>query len=694
MEPDFSGWATKADILCTDGRTIEDGAFKHQDKTRVPLVWKHKHDGLDNQLGFAVLEHREGGTYTYGYLNDTPAGRKAKELLEHGEISMLSIFADGLTEAGNRVQHGDIQEVSLVRLGANRGAIIDNVYLKHEDTGEYEILDEAIITTGLALEHENQEKKVADTDTVIDPQKVWDEMTDDQKQLASILVASAADAAKAEVEDGANKTEDVTNADGTVSHADGTTTLTDGTLKHADGSITNADGTPVVPADNLQHGKQEQHMNVFDQNGAPVDGSVLQHGARKQLTREQLTTLVKDAKTKFGGSFKESVLAHADDYGIQSIDLLFPDAKSLNSLPDFVKRRTEWVAAVITGTSHTPFTRIKTLTADITHEEARAKGYIKGSMKKDEFFGLKSRKTGPATVYKKQKLDRDDLLDITEYDVVAWLWLEMRIMIEEELARAVLFGDGREVDDEDKVAEPGPTVNGDGIRSIAHDDDFYAHKIVLASNVTPADAAEQVIRSFEFYRGSGNTTMFTNRGFYVDLLLAKDKMNRRLYDTPAALSAALGVNRIIPVDLMSEYTDIVAIVVDLRDYSIGTDKGGDLTKFDDFDIDFNQYKYLIETRLSGALTKWKSALVFTRETGTEIVTTNIIPTFVPATGVVTIPTVTGVTYKNADSGATLSAGAQTALAPGASIEVEATANSGYKFPYNFDADWEFTRPSA
>lgn len=693
MEPDFSGWATKADILCTDGRIIEDGAFKHQHQTRVPLVWKHQHDGLDNQLGFAVLEHREGGTYTYGYFNDTPAGRKAKTLLEHGEISMLSIFADGLTEDGNLVKHGDIQEVSLVRLGANKGAVIDNVYLKHEDTGEYTIVrEEAIITTGLALEHENKEKEMPpEQQATLDPQKIWDEMSADQKKLTEILVASAADAAKAEVEE---PNGDVTNEDGTVSHADGTTTLTDGTLRHADGKITNADGTPVVPADNLQHGKQETHMNVFDQNGAPIDGSVLQHGAKKQLTKEQLTTLVKDAKTKFGGSFKESVLAHADDYGIQSIDLLFPDAKSLNSLPDFVKRRTEWVAAVITGTSHTPFTRIKTLTADITHEEARAKGYIKGSMKKDEFFGLKSRKTGPATVYKKQKLDRDDLLDITEYDVVAWLWLEMRIMIEEELARAVLFGDGREVDDEDKIAEPGGTVNGDGIRSIAHDDEFYAHPIILDANVTPADAAEKVIRSFEHYRGSGNTTMFTNRGFYVDLLLAKDKMNRRLYETPQVLAAALGVNRIIPVDLMSEYTDIVAIVVDLRDYSIGTDKGGDLTKFDDFDIDFNQYKYLIETRLSGALTKWKSALVFRRAAGTAIVTTNIVPTFVPATGVVTIPTVTGVTYKNADSGATLAAGPQAAIPAGSTIEVEATANSGYYFPHNFDSDWEFTRPSA
>lgn len=693
MEPDFSGWATKSDILCTDGRTIKDGAFKHQDKTRVPLVWQHRHSGLDNQLGFAVLEHRDGGTYTYGYFNDTPAGRKAKQLLEHGEISMLSIFADGLTEEGTHVLHGDIQEVSLVRLGANKGATIDNIYLKHEDTGEYEVVeDEAIITTGLSLEHSNanKENNVGDqkndqkTPTV---QEVWDSMTEEQQKLASAVGVMIAESEE-------DDDEDVTNADGTVTHKDGSVTQTDGTIKHADGRHLNADGTPVVPGKNIKHqeGAPMGQRNAFENN------SSIQHDGEKKygglLSHSQLTTILTDAKTQFGGSFKKAVLAHADEYGITNIDLLFPDAKSLNSMPDFVKRRTEWVAAVITGTSHTPFTRIKTLTADITHDEARAKGYIKGTMKKDEFFGLKKRVTTPATVYKKQKLDRDDLLDVTEYDVVAWLWLEMRIMIEEELARAILFGDGREVDDDDKIKEPGGTVDGAGIRSIAHDDEFYATPIEVPSNISAQDATELVIRSFEHYRGSGNTTMFTSRGFYVDMLLAKDKMNRRLYDTPVSLAAALGVNRIIPVDLMAEYTDLLAIIVDLRDYSVGTDKGGDLTKFDDFDIDFNQYKYLIETRLSGALTKWKSALVFKKAVGTLIAWDNTyVPTFNESTGVVTIPNKTGVIYKNADTDAVLSAGAQNAIAAGASIEVEASAADTYALPYNLDTDWTFNRPS-
>lgn len=691
MEPDFSGWATKADILCSDGRTIEDGAFKHQHENTVPLVWQHNHNGLDNQLGHATLTHESGGMRVKGFFNHTPAGRKAKQLVDSGEVSMLSIFADGLVEVGNRVQHGDIQEVSLVRLGANRGALIDNVYLKHGDGYEVDHT-EAVITTGLALEHSNKENNVADDNKGPSTQEVWDSMTEEQQQLAGALVAKAAEEA-ASNDDGAAA--DVTNADGTVTHADGSITQTDGTIKHADGRHLNADGTPVAPANNIQHGKDGQNVsNVFDQSnngGDTKTGGELRH----ILTRDQVKTIFTDAFQKYNGSVKASILAHADEYGIGNIELLFPDAKAVFDSPQFVKRRTEWVSVVMNGVNSTPFSRVKTLFADITHDEARAKGYIKGNVKKEEFFGLTKRVTGPQTVYKKQKLDRDDILDATEIDVVAWLKAEMRLMLEEEVARAILIGDGREVDDPDKIKDPASNADGVGIRSIAHDHEFYAPVVNLPSNISGQDAGEYIVRAFDEYEGSGNPTLFVNRGFYNDLLLAKDKVNRRLYSNPSELASALGVDKVVPVAVMSATDEVVGIIVNLRDYNVGTDRGGQTTMFEDFDIDLNQQKYLYETRLSGGLVKWKAAIVIKRGAGSLIAWDNtFVPTFVPATGVVTIPNKAGVTYRNADTGVALSSGAQTAIAAGTTIEVEVEANTGYTLPYNLDTDWEFTRPSA
>lgn len=689
MEPDFSGWATKADILCSDGRTIEDGAFAHQDSARVPLVWQHNHDGLDNQLGHAVLTHKQGGMRVNGFFNDTPAGRAAKELVKSGEISMLSIFADGLVEVGNRVKHGDIQEVSLVRLGANRGALIDNTYLKH---GDGFVVDEteAIITTGLALEHVNKENNVADENkTGPTTEEVWNSMTEEQQQLAGALVAKAAEEALAE----ANA--DVVNADGTVTHADGSITQTDGTIKHADGRHTNADGTPVAPADNIQHGKGGGNVsNVFDQTnngGDTKTGGELRH----ILTPEQVRTIFKDAYTTYDGSVKKSVLAHAEEYGIGNIEYLFPDAKAVFDSPQFVKRRTEWVSVVMNGVNSTPFSRVKTLFADITLEEARAKGYIKGNVKKEEFFSLSKRVTTPQTVYKKQKLDRDDILDATEIDVVAWLKAEMRLMLEEEVARAILIGDGREVDDPDKIKDPASNADGAGIRSIAHDHEFYAPVVELPSNISGQDAGEYIVRAFDEYRGSGNPSLFVNRGFYNDLLLAKDKVNRRLYANASELASALGVSQVVPVDVMAPTDEIVGTIVNLRDYNVGTDRGGQTTMFEDFDIDLNQQKYLYETRLSGGLVRWRSAIVIKRGAGILIAWDNtFVPSFVPATGVVTIPNKTGVTYRNADTGVALTPGAQDAIAAGTTVEIEVEANNGYTLPYNLDTDWEFTRPSA
>lgn len=681
MEPDFTGWATKADILCSDGRTIEDGAFAHQDKSRVSLVWQHNHDGLDNQLGTAVLTHVQGGMRVEGYFNHTPAGRKAKELVESGEVSMLSIFADGLVEVGNRVKHGDIQEVSLVKLGANRGALIDNTYLKH---GDGYVVDEteAIITTGLALEHANKETNVADNDNKgPSTQEVWDSMSEEQQQLASALVAKAAEEAKS-----GEDNNDAGNGDND-SGAGG-----DNNVQHSDKN----DDANKGAGDNLQHGKDGQNVsNVFDQSGNNGGDTETGGELRHILTKDQVRTIMHDAYTKYDGSVKKSILAHADDYGIGNIEMLFPDAKAVFDSPQFVKRRTEWVSVVMNGVNSTPFSRVKTLFADITHDEARAKGYIKGNVKKEEFFSLSKRVTTPQTVYKKQKLDRDDILDAADIDIVAWLKAEMRLMLEEEVARAILIGDGREVDDDDKIKDPASNADGAGIRSIAHDHEFYAPVVELPSNISGQDAGEYIVRAFDDYRGSGNPTLFVNRGFYNDLLLAKDKVNRRLYSTGAELASALGVDKVVPVDVMEPTDEVVGLIVNLRDYNVGTDRGGQTTMFEDFDIDLNQQKYLYETRLSGGLVRWRSAIVIKRGSGTLIQWDNTyVPTFVPATGVVTIPNKTGVTYRNADTGVALTPGAQNAIAAGTAIEIEVEANTGYTLPYNLDTDWEFTRPSA
>ena len=443
----------------------------------------------------------------------------------------------------------------------------------------------------------------------------------------------------------------------------------------ADNTLDHSENTSDTDIHHAQEGRI-MTANVFEKNG---EAAGTKH--RATLTHDQLTSIVEDGKKL--GSLKESFLAHAVEYGIENIDFLFPDAKALSNTPEFIKRRTEWVDKVLRGTNHSPFSRIKTLSADITHDEARAKGYVKGTLKKEEWFKLAKRVTTPTTIYKKQKLDRDDIIDITTIDVVVWLKAEMRLMLDEEIARAILIGDGREVDDEDKIDE-------EHIRPIAREDDFYAHKFTLAANVSAQDAVEAILRQRPNLKGSGTPTMFTTEGFLIDLLLSKDKMGRRLYNSEEELARVLRVAAIVPVEVMETQTDLLAILVNLNDYTVGADQGGSIAMFDDFDIDYNQYKYLIETRISGALTKFKSALVIRRAAGTLV--TPAVPTFVPATGVVTIPAVAGVIYKNADTGTTLTAGAQSALAAGATIEVEAVPAANYFFPHNFDADWEFTRP--
>jgi phage head maturation protease len=657
---DFSGYATKVGLKCSDGRTITSEAFKHMDGQEIPLVWQHGHNESENVLGYAKLEHRENdGVYAYGFFNETPSGQNTKKLLEHGDIKYLSIYANQLVEKNKKVLHGELCEVSLVLKGANPGALIDYVRVAHSD-GDIETLDdEATITTGIELEH-------AGTKTYDD---VYKTLNEDQEALFEFMLKQAL------AEGGTAKHS--SEEDEKVAEEKETEESSDDDKKN--------EGAEENPA--LEH-KENNAMtrNVFEQNkggNGSGDGDVRTGGT---LDHSQVQTIIKDAEKM--GSFKESFLAHAGEYGITNIEVLFPDAQAIDNKPEWITRRMEWVEGVLNGTRKLPFSRIKSLSADLTHEEARAKGYIKGDMKKEQFFSIATRETTPKTIYKKQKLDRDDIIDITDFDVVAWIWVEMRFMLREEIARAILVGDGREIDDPDKIDET-------KIRPIAYDDPFYTDVVNVPANVGSGDLVEAVLRAREKYLGTGPTAFMTT-AVMIDMLLAKDKMGRRLYRTKAELAAELGVVNIVEVPIMEgvqkDGAEVLMIIVNLSDYSIGSTRGGEITTFDDFDIDFNQYKYLIEGRMSGALTSHKRAQVIVRGSGT--LATPTAPTFVPATGVVTIPTVTGVTYKNQETEATLSAGAQTALDPGESLSVVAVPNTGYYFPHNFDADWTFTRPLA
>lgn len=649
---DFSGYASKAGLRCSDGRTILAHAFKEQDGMKVPLVWQHMHNEPENVLGHAYLENREDGVYAYGFFNDQPQAEIAKGLVKHGDIEALSIYANKLIQKGADVLHGAIKEVSLVLAGANPGAFIDNVNLAHGDTYT-ELDDEAIIYTGLSLEHQDitptEGETVAETPAVEETvvahaatapemtvKDVFDGMTEEQKNVVYFMIGEAL------------------NQEGSDSMAQSDENEHDQIIQH------DQEGSSMT-------------RNVFEQNGSTNEKATLSHS--------ELQSIMADAQKS--GSFKEAFLAHAVTYGIENIDLLFPDAKAITNTPDWVKRRTDWVADVINGVRKSPFSRIKSMSADITADEARAKGYIKGTLKKEEFFAVSRRITTPTTIYKKQKLDRDDMIDITDLDVVAWLKAEMRLMLDEEIARAILIGDGREIDSDDKI-------NESNIRPIAWDDAFYAHPVSIASNVTGDGIVEAILRARTNYKGTGTPTFFTTEAVLTDLILIKDTLGRRLYPTEQELASALRVGSIVAVEAMETVPNLIGIMVNLADYTVGADNGGNVSMFDDFDIDYNQYKYLIEGRMSGTLTKPKSALVITRATASGVVTPTV-PTFNATTGVVTIPTVTGVVYKNKATSAVLTAGAQTALASGASVEIVAVPATGYAFPHNFDADWVFTR---
>ena len=563
MNYDFSGWATRNNIKCSDGRTILRDAFKHNDGQTVPLVWNHQHNESANVLGHAVLENREEGVYAYCTFNDTEAGQNAKLLVEHGDVTALSIYANKLKQNGGNVMHGTIREVSLVLAGANPGAFIDNV-IRHGEDCE----DEAVIYTGeeLVLQHaddQNNNKGDAEMDNKGEKtiQDVFDTLTEEQKNVVYALIGQA---------------------------------LEDQSMAQSG-----------LDDDYLEFGgDEEMKYNVFEGRETEKE-NVLSHDA--------METIFKDAKRY--GSLKESFLAHANDYGIKDIEWLFPDAKNVNMPPDFIKRDDSYVQKVMRGVHHVPFSRIKSMHANITADEARAKGYIKGNRKKEEVFTLLKRTTVPTTIYKKQKLDRDDVVDITDFDVVAWLKMEMRMMLDEEIARAILVGDGRLSDSDDKI-------NEQCIRPIASDDDLYCvkAKVSVGAQATEDEIAKAfiktVIKSRKEYKGSGSPTLFTTEDVLTNCLLLEDKNGRIIYDTVDKLATALRVKEIVTVEVMegaktkveSQDKPLMALMVNLVDYYVGADKGGAVNMFDDFDIDYNQQKYLMETRCSGALVKPYSAV--------------------------------------------------------------------------------------
>lgn len=577
---DFSGWATKNDLRCSDGRTIRRDAFKDNDGETVPLVWQHMHDDPSNVLGHALLENRPEGVYAYCSFNGTSKARDAKLQVEHGDIDALSIYANKLKQDGGDVLHGAIREVSLVLAGANPGALIDYPILEH--SGE-ESEDEAIIYTDelLELSHadseeekkekkpemaeekkqeepkaEPKEEKKSDDRTVED---VFNTMNEDQRSVCYFMIDQALRKAGVDVDKLVQSGESEDNED----------------MKH-----------------NVFEGEEMNQDNV--------------------LTHDEMSAILGDGKRY--GTLKESVLAHTQEYGIEEIDTLFPDDKELNNPPKFIRNDNGWVGTVMNGVTHTPFSRIKMTFADIREDDARALGYIKGHLKKEEFFGLARRTVSPQTIYKKQKLDRDDIADITDFDVVAWLKVEMREMLDEEIARAILIGDGRTAGTEYKINEANviPILNDD--------DDLFVINAVAevahgASDEVKAKAfIKESIKARKDYKGSGTPTAFMSPDMLYSCLLIEDGIGHFMYPSIDALKNALGVANIVEVPCFegqqtADDNDLGAIIVNLKDYTIGADKGGAVNMFDDFDIDYNQEKYLIETRCSGALTVPFSAII-------------------------------------------------------------------------------------
>ena len=573
---DFAGYATRYGVPCADGRIIDKTAFLQNNGKKVPLVYNHQHNDISNVLGHAFLECRDDGVYAYGYFNDTDNGVEAKNQVIHGDLDSLSIWANRLQESGNpprkHVAHGDIKELSLVLAGANPGAFIEEI-VAHSDEEGYE----AFIYSGdsLELNHsegetEKEDKPMEDTNKEQEPEsksakEVFDEMTEEQKQVAIAIAGQAVEEALKERGIDPEKDDD-------------------------------------------EEGGEEMGHSCFDNTGE--DTNVLSH--------DDMATIVKEAEKT--GRMSDAFLSH----GIENIEYLFPDAQTINGAPDFIKRNDEWVNDVMNNVHHTPFSRIKSVFADITEDEARAKGYIKGKLKKEEVFSLLKRTTTPQTIYKKQKIDRDDYIDIVDLDVVAWIKTEMRMMLDEEIARAILVGDGRLSSSDDKISE-------DHIRPIWTDADLYTIKaaVDITKDTTSAEIAKafivEAIRSRVQYKGSGSPTLYAPDTIITECLLLEDKNGRMIYDTLDKLATVLRVSKIVPVPVMENLArtketftyKLLGIIVNLKDYNVGADKGGAVNMFDDFDIDYNAMKYLIETRCSGAMIKPYGAIAIETKIATS-----------------------------------------------------------------------------
>jgi len=593
---DFSGYATKHGLKCTDGRTIVKGAFKHQDGQTVPLVWQHLYNDPSNILGHVVLEHRDDGVYCYGKFNDTEVGKHAKQLVRHGDISSLSIYANQLKEQTKQVLHGAIREVSLVLSGANPGAHIDNVSFAHADGTSTIDESEAIIYSGIEFTHDSDshERDTRDSDLLAG-------FTDEQKKIVEAIIMHTMHEDYEGFLQHNEEDDDKTVQDVFDTFSEEQKTVVYYLIETA----LQVQEKEVKQSDINGKGDSNMKLNVFDKS--------TQEASRNTLTHDQMASIISGAKKH--GSLKESFLTHATEYGFDPVDILFPDAKDVTSGgPEVIKRDTTWVDDVLVNTNHTPFSRIRTRVANLTAEEARAKGYVTGTLKKDDVIPLLKRVTTPTTIYKKQKLDRDDMIDITDFEVVVWLKKEMRESLNEELARAILLSDGRSVADEDKINE----LN---IRPIAMDDDnVFVHRVSVKNDETVDNIIDEFIRARKYYKGSGVPALYVSTDLLTEMLLLKDQFGHRLYKTVQELASVLRVSRIVEVEPMNDAfrtvgTDayqILGIVVNLKDYTVGADKGGQVAMFDDFDIDYNQYKYLIETRASGALTKPKSALIVER----------------------------------------------------------------------------------
>ena len=635
MKCDFSGYATKNDLLCSDGRTIKKDAFSRDNGKTVPLVWQHDHNDPSNVLGQVKLENRPDGVYAYGIFNDTQAAADARKLVEHGDINAMSIYANHVKQDANgNVMHGQIKEVSLVLSGANPGATIDNVVIHHADDEYTELDDEAVIYTDETICHSDGSDVLTQT--------AFDSLSDEDKGKIMKILNSANENDKAEDTDD-NNTEHACGGDSStkkkkkksITHAmnpdkdklDPEDMVDDKDDEEDEDDEENDSKDSIESVINSLNDKQKDAvyaligLAVKNQNIKQSDdeGDTIMHNAFENtgtetnaadefLHSDEVRDVFSDAT--HGGTLSESVIAHAQSYGIQNIDVLFPDAQAIRNTPDFYKRRTEWVNTVLNGTNHVPFSRIKSMIADITADEARAKGYTldreNNNRKLDEVFSVMKRTTTPQTIYKKQRLDRDDIIDITSFDVVAWMKQEMRVMLDEELARAIFVGDGRSALSKDKISE-------EHVRPIVKDDAIYTIKTVIDADGTTANLIDSVTTALVDYEGSGSPIFFASPATVAKMLVDRDQINHRQYANRSELASALGVSDIVDVPVFKDIKDdqdnvLLGAIVNLRDYTIGADKGGNVSMFDDFDLDYNQQQYLIETRASGALTLPHSAI--------------------------------------------------------------------------------------